>query len=134
MLVLYDADCGFCTRTALLLRRLDRRHRLELMALQASPGRLSDAPPMDQLLAAMHVREATGRWSVGGAAWVRICDEVAPLRPLGVLARTPGIRSLVEPTYAWVAAHRGRIGHLLGDDACRLDAPDAIHPAHRVDP
>jgi hypothetical protein len=35
---------------------------------------------------------------------------------------------LVEPTYAWVAANRGRISHLLGDDACRIDGIDRADP------
>ena len=134
ILVLYDGDCGFCSRTAVVLDMIDLGGRLELMPLQVAARSVPDPPPMDRLLEAMHVRGRDGRWIAGGAAWVRICDEVSLLRPLGLLARLPGISALVEPTYAWVAAHRGRISHLLRDDACRLDAPDASHPVHRADP
>jgi predicted DCC family thiol-disulfide oxidoreductase YuxK len=65
--VLYDADCGFCNRTALVLRRLDRRRRLRLVPLQAAASRLP-TPSQEQLLASMHVVDAEGRWVAGGEA------------------------------------------------------------------
>ncbi|CAN5450975.1 hypothetical protein BH20CHL6_BH20CHL6_05860 [soil metagenome] len=119
--VLYDGDCGFCTRSADLLRRLDRQGRLDLIPLQLAAETMADVPDTDALLEAMHVRDARGRWSVGGAAWIRISQEIALLRPIGLLARLPIIRRLVEPTYALVADNRHRLSRLLGDDACRLD-------------
>jgi predicted DCC family thiol-disulfide oxidoreductase YuxK len=115
--VLFDADCGFCTRSASLLRRLDRGQRLDLVPLQAAAA-LADAPPERVLLERMHVRESTGRWSIGGAAWLRIADVVPALRPLAWFARLPFIRPLVEPVYAVIANQRHRLGRLLGDDAC----------------
>ena len=69
----------------------------------------------------MHVRDGTGEWSVGAAAWVRIAREIALLRPLGAVARLPVLRRLVEPTYALVAGNRQRISRLLGDDACDIN-------------
>jgi 3-demethoxyubiquinol 3-hydroxylase len=118
--VFFDADCGFCAHSASVLRRLDRSHRLSLVPLQRAAGAAPDAPDIDVLLASMHVRDRAGRWSVGGAAWVRIAHEFPLLRPLAFLARLPGLRSLVEPAYALVARNRHRISRLLGDDACAI--------------
>jgi predicted DCC family thiol-disulfide oxidoreductase YuxK len=118
--VFYDADCGFCTRSARLLRRLDHGRRLQLTPLQLATEATRDAPPLDVLLHAMHVRDGAGRWSVGGAAWLRIAQDVPLLRPLGFLAQLPVIRALVEPTYAVVAGNRHRISRLLGDEACPI--------------
>ena len=67
----------------------------------------------------MHVRDAAGRWSIGGAAWLRIADAVPVLRPLAWFARLPFIRPLVEPAYALIANNRDLLSHVLGDDACR---------------
>lgn len=119
LLVLYDADCAFCARSARLLHRLDRRGHLDLVPLQTATI-IAGAPSLESLLQTMHVRDGDGRWSVGGAAWIRISQEVGLLRPLALLARLPLIRRLVEPTYSLIAANRQRMSRLLGDDACRI--------------
>jgi predicted DCC family thiol-disulfide oxidoreductase YuxK len=119
LLVLYDADCGLCSRSASLLRRLDRAGRLRLLPLQAA-SEIAGAPPAAVLLDAMHVRDPEGRWDSAGAAWTRIAQEVPVLRPIAVVARIPGGRRFVEWSYARVAGNRHRISRLLGDDTCSV--------------
>ena len=121
MQVFFDADCGFCTRSAGVLRRLDWWQRLELVPLQAAAAATVDAPPVDVLLGSMHVRDQAGRWSVGGAAWIRLAREVPLLRPLAIVAGLPIISRLVEPAYSLVATHRHWLSHVLGADACSID-------------
>jgi predicted DCC family thiol-disulfide oxidoreductase YuxK len=121
LLVLYDADCGICIRSARVLRRLDHGRRLRLVPLQDA-GEFVDAPPFEVLLDALHVRDPDGRWSLAGTAWIRVAEEVPLLRPLAVLARVPAIRWLVEWTYARVAGNRRLLSHLLGDDVCSVPA------------
>jgi predicted DCC family thiol-disulfide oxidoreductase YuxK len=116
--VLYDADCGFCTRTARLLDRLDRSERLDLVPLQEAGALVPDAPPVDRLLDRMHVRDGGGNWSIGADGWLRIATVVPALRPLAALARVPFVRPLVESAYAWIAQNRHRVSRLLGDGAC----------------
>lgn len=120
ILVLYDADCGICSRSSRFLRRLDRDRRLHVIPLQAAAN-VADAPPMDDLLEALHVRDRHGHWSVAGAAWIRIAEELPLLRPVATVARIPVIRRFVEWTYDRVAGNRGRISRLLGDDACPIE-------------
>lgn len=120
LLVLYDADCRICSRSARVLRRLDADRRLHLMPLQDA-GKITDAPTPAALRHAMHVRDRDGRWSCAGAAWIKIASEVPLLRPLAVAARPSPIRSLVEWTYWRIAGNRHRLSHLLGDDACRIE-------------
>ncbi|MBA2700637.1 MAG: DUF393 domain-containing protein [Chloroflexi bacterium] len=109
-----------CTRFARLLRRLDRDRRLHFVPLQTAAG-LAGTPPLHALLETLHVRAADGPWVVGGAALLRISQEVPLLRPIGFFARLPILRGLVEPAYALVAANRHRISRVLGADACRID-------------
>jgi predicted DCC family thiol-disulfide oxidoreductase YuxK len=118
MQVLYDADCGFCSRSAGLLGRLDRAGQLELIPLQEAGEAVPGAPPEDHLLELMHVRDGTGSWSRGGAAWLRIAEVVPALRPFALLARLPFVRPFVEPIYGFVAGNRHRISRLLGEYAC----------------
>lgn len=117
--VLYDADCGFCQHTAAVLRRLDRRRSLRFVPLQdaeAIPG----VPDRQRLMAAMHVVDGAGRWSTGGAAWVRIAETVPALVPLALLARLPGASVVVELGYRLIAANRHRLSRWLGESDCRL--------------
>jgi predicted DCC family thiol-disulfide oxidoreductase YuxK len=118
MQVLYDADCGFCARSARLLRRLDRAGRLDLIPLRGARADIPDAPPEGRLLDQMHVRDAAGQWARGGAAWLRIGDVVPALRPFALFARLPFVRPFVGPVYALVARNRHRLRRLLGDGAC----------------
>jgi predicted DCC family thiol-disulfide oxidoreductase YuxK len=120
LLVLYDADCGICGRSAGLLRRLDAGQRLHLMPLQDA-GEVVDAPPTEVLLGAMHVRDPDGHWSFAGAAWIMIAAEVPLLRTVAPVARVPAIRAVVDWTYAWVADNRHRISQLLGDGSCPVE-------------
>lgn len=119
LLVLYDADCGICSRSASFLRRLDRAGHLRLLPLQAA-GEIADAPPADVLLDAIHVRDSEGHWTFAGAALTRIAGQVPALRPLAIVARIPVVSPLVEWTYARVAGNRHRISRLLGGDACSV--------------
>lgn len=119
LIVLYDADCGFCSGTAAFLAHLDRGRRLRLLPLTAAASHLADAPAVDQLLARMHVRRDDGTWFHGGAGWMEIASAVPALRPLAWVARRPLIRRAVEPTYALVARNRDRLRR-RGANACAV--------------
>jgi predicted DCC family thiol-disulfide oxidoreductase YuxK len=117
--VLFDDDCGFCTRTAALVRRLDARAAIDLVPIREAGRKFVDSPPEIELLDRMHARDATGRWFIGGEAWLRICELVPGLRPLAWLGRLRFVRPHVEPVYGLVAANRHRLSRLLGQSRCR---------------
>jgi len=120
VLVLYDADCGLCTRTARVLRRLDRRRALCFVPAQAADG-ITGAPSLEIRLAALQVRDADGTWMAAGTGLIRIADAIPVLRPVALLARLPGMRRGIDEMYAVVAANRRRISRVFGDAACPLD-------------
>ena len=115
--VLYDADCGICSHSAAVLRRLDSEHRLRLVPLQA-PGSLPGLPTQEELLAVMHVVDGAGRWDRGGAACLRIADAIPALRPLAMVGRLPFAGLAVEWLYVLAAHNRGRLSRLLGVESC----------------
>lgn len=117
--ILYDADCGFCQHTAAVLRRLDRRRALRFVPLQ-EPGAIPGVPDRQRLLAAMHVVNSAGRWSTGGAAWVRIAEAVPALWPLALIARLPGAGLVIDAGYRLIAGNRHRLSRWLGEGDCRL--------------
>ena len=118
LVVLFDADCGFCSWSATALDRLDRGRALRLIPLQRAALQLDDAPPEEVLLETMHVRNRDGRWERGGAALIRIAEVVPLLRPLAVAARLPLVRWAFEAWYRVVARNRHRLGRLLGLESC----------------
>ena len=87
-LVLYDADCGICSRTARLLTRVDRGRRLKVVPAQAG-GDIPGAPPLEARLAAVHVRDPEGGWISGGAAVLGI-----PLTALGFVLAADAINAV----------------------------------------
>jgi len=116
--VLYDAECGFCSRCAAVLRRLDRAHRLRLVPLQSAPTSVPGAPSAASLLETMHVVDAAGRWATGGAAWLRIAAVIPALRPLSAVGSLPLCRWGVERLYEVVSRNRRRLSRLAGAKSC----------------
>ena len=118
LVVLFDADCGFCSWCATALDRLDWHHRLRFLPLQSAATELDDAPPEEALLVRIHVRDEARGWERGGAAALRIASVVPVLRPLAVAGRLPLMGYAVEAWYRVLSRNRHRLGRLLGLDGC----------------
>ena len=122
MLLIFDGDCGFCTRTALWIeRRLPPEARVE-------PWQSLD-------LASLGLTEA----DVNTAAWWQAHDGAQPVRghtavgqsliaagglwkPIGWLIAHPPVGWIARLAYALVARNRSRMPGAT--DSCRLDTPD----------
>lgn len=111
LLVLFDADCGFCLYGRDLLRRWDRNDRLEPGLIQQhADTTLADLSPAERL-ASWHAIHPDGRRESGAAALAAVLERL-PL--VGCAARV--VRAFPGPAdraYAWVAAHRTGISRLL---------------------
>ncbi len=110
-LVLYDAECPFCTRQATLLQRITPRRAFLFVPLQ-SPGLREILPPAltpERLRAQMHVIEPDGRYTAGAAAVARILKTVPIVGLLAHLYEVPLIRPLADRLYVWVARNRYRL-------------------------
>ena len=112
--LVYDADCGFCTRSA---RWLDESpvawHTVDLDAVHvtraeadANAGYLEDgkvtALGADAIIAALRAKQGGGR-------------------VLGALLATPGIRRIAHLLYPRIAANRHRMPG--GTAACKFEPP-----------
>lgn len=104
--MLYDADCGLCTRTRDRVERLDRKHgRIRPVALQ-------DVDPPDgvtrtDLERALHVVDTrTGGVTVGFEACVTLARALPSLAWLTPLAKVPGAGWVGHRVYRWVAENR----------------------------
>jgi predicted DCC family thiol-disulfide oxidoreductase YuxK len=129
MIVLYDADCGFCRWAMAWALAHDPRHALVAVPIQSQLGAqlLEDLSPGERLDAAHVVRDDGGRES-GGTAAAEVLDALPRTRALGRLARR-----LPAPTaalYGLVAAHRHGFGRFVGAEARRR--ADRLLQAERI--
>jgi predicted DCC family thiol-disulfide oxidoreductase YuxK len=104
----FDGACGMCTRSRDLLLSWDRTGNVKTEALQ-SPGtaeRLGIAPA--SLLDSVRWLDSTGAvYSGAEAANAAFSAAIGTRIPLAV-CRIPGIRTIEEGIYRWVATHRYR--------------------------
>ena len=105
--LVFDGDCGFCTRSVGWLRLADRKHRVTTVPLQR-PGApdLVGATPQQ---CAVEVRwQGEDGATAGGAAAVSAALAVALQKqwPVRLYARTHRVQ---DAMYSWVARHRGRL-------------------------
>lgn len=116
--MLYDADCGFCTRTAALVPRL--RMRANVDAIQASEL-IFDRERAARELPFVHDDGHVDYGHHAIAATLRTGS--VPLRLLAVLIVWPGLERLAAAVYHWVSAHRHQLPG--GTAACSLNEPPA---------
>ena len=118
--VLYDADCGFCTWVVDRIAARVARGALEMVPLQDEradsliDGRLDDEAKWES----WHFVEADGSLYSGGDAVPRVLRHVKGGRALGRLAaRFP---RATAGAYRLVARNRDRLGRVVRADRCRV--------------
>ena len=118
--LLYDADCGFCTRAAgkVPALRLDvdvaTLQSVDLGALDVSAQRAVSEMPF------VHADGSVVYGHRAIAAALRTGP--APLRVIGRIITLPGVDPIAKLTYGWVARHRQQLPG--GTAACAIPPPD----------
>jgi predicted DCC family thiol-disulfide oxidoreductase YuxK len=111
--LLYDADCGFCTWSAAKILAWDRHGRLRPLALQE--------PEAERLLAAMSEEQRMASWQLvladgtvrsAGAAAPDLLRLLPAGRPLARVAAT--FPRTTEAAYQAISARRGTLGQFIG--------------------
>jgi predicted DCC family thiol-disulfide oxidoreductase YuxK len=102
----FDAQCGFCTRTARwLLPILDRRG-LAIAPLQDPRVAALLGLPRTELLRELRFLLSNGSQYGGADAVLAVAGEIWWAQPLVWLARVPGMVEVLRRAYSWVAAQR----------------------------
>jgi predicted DCC family thiol-disulfide oxidoreductase YuxK len=114
--LLYDADCGICVATATWLAERVPPTRLGLLALQqvGVDPRIAAIVAGRELPERLHFVRSDGAVLTGARAALAAGRLVPRWRLLAILADHPVGHVLLEPLYRQIAAHRRRIGRLLG--------------------
>jgi predicted DCC family thiol-disulfide oxidoreductase YuxK len=116
--VLYDADCGFCTWLLAGLLRFDRPQRLRPVALQRAEAGdlLGDLTPAERMASWHLVCGAGARFSAGAALAPLLALLPRGRVPAAVVARLPGI---TERAYRRTADHRTQLSRWVPAGAKR---------------
>jgi predicted DCC family thiol-disulfide oxidoreductase YuxK len=114
--LLYDADCSICVATATWLAERVPPTRLGLLALQQVEvdPRVAAIVAGRELRERLHFVRSDGAVLTGARAALAAGRLVPRWRLLAILADQPMGHLLLEPLYRQIAAHRRRIGRLLG--------------------
>lgn len=118
--LLYDADCGFCRWSADRVSRWDRRGNLRVVPIQSAEGdALLGTMDDERKLASWHLVDEEGTLRSAGAAAPSLFRLLPGGRPIAVAAsRFP---RTTDRLYRLVARNRGRLGRMLGENACAVD-------------
>jgi predicted DCC family thiol-disulfide oxidoreductase YuxK len=128
-LVLYDGGCELCKRSLAILQRLDWRHRLTFADARDRAVVPAGLDPM-RLMAEMHVIAQDGRVDHGFRAFRRLAWELPPLWLLLPFLYVPGVPTVGQRLYLWVARNRY---HLVPchDGACAVAGKKLATDEHR---
>jgi predicted DCC family thiol-disulfide oxidoreductase YuxK len=115
--MLYDADCGFCTRTASRVRRLGVD--VDIAAIQET-DLAAVGVDTERALREMPFVGADGSVSYGHQAWAGVLMTGSlPLRAVGQALGSRAVAPLAGRVYRWVSENRQRLPG--GTPACELD-------------
>jgi len=116
VIVLYDADCGFCRWAMAWALRRDRHDALAAVPIQSPLGSelLVDVAPSERLRWAHVVRE-DGSHRAGGAAAADVLSVLPLTRAFGRLAH--GLPRTTALLYGVIAGRRETFGRLVGGEA-----------------
>ena len=122
--VFFDGDCPLCMREIRMLRRLDRRHRIQFTDIAS---RDFDAArygkTQTEFMASIQGRSADGQWLDGVEVFRQLYAAVG-LGPVVALTRVPGVSHGLDAGYRWFSRNRLRLTGRC-DDKCAVPAPDA---------
>ncbi len=114
--VLYDDQCGFCTRWMSFWKGVLARRGIGIAPLQADwvRHRLDVAP--EDLLNDLRMLTADGRIVEGADVYRYVMRRIGWAYPAYVLTLLPGLRHVFDRAYRTFATHRYRVSRM-----CRLE-------------
>jgi predicted DCC family thiol-disulfide oxidoreductase YuxK len=104
----FDGQCGMCTRSRNLLLKLNRTGALQTEPLQGDGVAARLGIPASSLMESVRWLDSSGSVYAGAeAANAAVSAALGTRLPL-LIYRIPGVRSLENVVYRWVADHRYR--------------------------
>jgi predicted DCC family thiol-disulfide oxidoreductase YuxK len=106
--LIFDGNCGFCTRSRNALVKLDRHHRIATAPFQRPGTRERTGLTEEQLGSAVWWLDENGGKRSGAAAVNAALAAALGTKAPVLFYRLPGVRQAQESAYRWVARNRHR--------------------------
>jgi predicted DCC family thiol-disulfide oxidoreductase YuxK len=103
----FDAECGFCTKTARWLAPILARRGLGVAPLQDPRVGALLGLSREELLKELRFLLSDGTNFGGARAVLAVAREIWWVRPLVWLSTLPGMMRALDAGYKWVAGRRG---------------------------
>jgi predicted DCC family thiol-disulfide oxidoreductase YuxK len=113
--LLYDAECGFCSRWVNSWASTLRRHGFDPAPLQEPWVNAKLQLPPESLLTDVRLFTPAGQVISGAAVYIYIARHIWWAWPFYAISRLPGLKQLIPVAYRWFAGNRYCISH-----ACKL--------------
>ncbi len=125
--VIYDGDCGVCSRLVLWAEARDSAGRLRFVPNQSADlAAIAPGLTHEQAAAAAYAVRPDGTRYRGARAIFETLRRVPGFwGVVGWIGALPPLSLLAEPFYRVIAHHRGRISAWLGLAQCRVPLPRA---------
>lgn len=114
--LLYDADCGFCRNAVAKLRPTLTRNGFVIGTLQEHETSLKLGA---QLTRDVLFRTPQNKLVRGSEVYLYVMRRIWWAAPLAWILTLPGLRSIFDRVYRWVAANR----HRLSKQSCSVQPP-----------
>jgi predicted DCC family thiol-disulfide oxidoreductase YuxK len=114
--VLYDGDCGFCSRWVQFWRLTLERRGITISALQEPWVSERLRRPVSELLSDILLLWRSGEVISGADVYLQITRRIWWAWPFYAVFSLPGFNRLIHAGYRWFARNRYCVSH-----ACRLD-------------
>ena len=116
--VLYDGECGFCSRWLQLWQLILARHGFGIAALQEPWVKQRLQLPPEELLYDIRLLAREGESVSGANVYLQVTRRIWWAWPFYAAFSLPGFNRLIHIGYRWFARNRYCVSH-----ACRLNTP-----------
>jgi 3-demethoxyubiquinol 3-hydroxylase len=111
--IFYDGSCPICSKEVGIYRQQKARQNLEWIDVSQPQFVPPLGPSVTELMQRFHVQTATGELLSGARAFVYLWAQLPGWRVLALLARLPGVLSIMEWAYRQFLKLRPKIQKVL---------------------
>ena len=105
-IVLFDGQCGFCSRWVTYWAQTLKRHGFEIASLDEPWVGEKIEMPRDELLTDIRLLTTDGALISGADVYLYVTRRIWWARPISAIFSLPGFYQLIHVGYRWFARHR----------------------------
>ncbi len=124
--VFYDSECPLCVRTKIIVSHFNSQNKIAFKTVQFDAKDTVELKNIETsvLLDDIHSVDKNGKVYNGVNTYIQILSRIWYFYPLSLLIRTPGINSLANKVYTYVAKNRNT--ERCTEENCGYNPPNIV--------